>query len=129
MSEQNKQLIREYLEAISGNPKPKHVIDQFVADQDEELKQHIEVFEAAFPYYEFHMQDMIAEGDKVTVRFRFQGTHKGELMGIPPSGKTVDMDGIIIYQIQDEKIIHHWINADMADLMRQLRSAEEEVLV
>jgi len=50
-------------------------------------------------------------------------------MGIPPSGKTVNMEGIIIYQIQDEKIIHHWISTDMADLMRQLQSAEEEAVV
>ena len=129
MTERNKKLIREYLGAINAKPKPKHVVDQYVSDQDYELKQHIEIFEAAFPCYALHILAMIGEGDKVTVRFLFQGTHQGEFMGVPPSGNKIRLEGIIIYQIQDEKIINHWINADMADLMRQLQPVEEEVLV
>jgi len=130
LTEKNKQFIQKYFDALCrGNTKPRHVVDQFVSDQDYALKNHIEVFEAAFPSYALHMEDMIGEGDKVTVRFRFEGTHMGEFMGIPPSGKTATFEGIIIYQIEDEKIINHWINVDKAELIRQIQPEEAAVLM
>lgn len=122
MSQQNKEIVREYLESVSGHEKPHALIDKYVSDQDSELKQHIEVFEAAFPLYHLHVQDLIAEDDKVTVRFRFAGTHKGEFMGMPPTGNDVETDGIIIYQLKNGKIINHWMQVDAVGLTQQLQA-------
>jgi predicted ester cyclase len=119
-TEKNKDLIRRYLDAISGKEKPPAVVDQYVADSDQKLKQHIAFSEGAFPRYELIAEDMIAEGDLVTVRATVRGTHQGDLMGIPPTGKQVEMPLIIIYRVADGKIVEHWMVADQLGMMQQL---------
>jgi predicted ester cyclase len=116
--EENKAFIRRYFEALSGKDKPAAVVNRYVSD--EELKHHIALYEAAFPSYQLIAEDMIAEGDKVVVRSTFRGTHKGDLMGIPPTGKQVTMPLILIYRIADDKIVDHWMQADALGLLQQL---------
>lgn len=120
MSEENKAMVRRYLSAISGKDKPPAVVNQFVADVDEALKQHIAYFEAAFPRYEMIEEDMIAEKDQVVVRLTARGTHKGEFMGVPATGKSINIPGILIYRIANGKIIEHWMQVDAVSLMQQL---------
>ncbi|MEZ4619865.1 MAG: ester cyclase [Caldilineaceae bacterium] len=64
--------------------------------------------------------DLLAEADKVVVRFRVRGTHEGDFMGIPATGKAVDVPGIIIYRVADQKIVEHWMQFDALTLMQQL---------
>ena len=118
-----KTFIRTYLEALSGKDKPAAVIDEYVSD--EALKAHIETAEAGFPRYEMPIEDMIAEDDKVMIRTRLIGTHAGEFMGIPATGKQVDVPGVVIYRIEDGKIAQHWIFLDNMTLMQQLGLAPE----
>jgi steroid delta-isomerase-like uncharacterized protein len=119
MSEQeNREFMARYAAALNGKPKPASVLDQFMTDQA--LKEHIEVFEAAFPNYQIEMDDMIAEGDKVVVRVTFHGVHGSDFMGVPASGKSVTATGIIIYRIANGKIVQHWMNFDTLSLMQQL---------
>jgi predicted ester cyclase len=66
------------------------------------------------------VEDMIAEGDKVVVRATMHGTHQGEGMGIPPTGKQVTVPMIVVYRIAEDKIAEHWIVADQLGLMQQL---------
>jgi predicted ester cyclase len=116
----NKAFVRSYLEAISGKDKPRALQDQYIADSDEELKGHIIFFEASFPHYEVIADDMIAEGDKVAVLARFRGAHKGELLGIAPTGKEVDVPFAITYRLAGGKIAQHWMSLDRMALMEQL---------
>ncbi len=116
--EENKAFIRRYFEALSGKDKPAAVVNRYVSD--EELKHHIAQFETTFPGYQLTAEEMIAEGDKVVVRSTFRGTHKGDLMGIPPTGKQVTMPLILIYRIADDKIVEHWMQADNLGLLQQL---------
>ena len=116
--EENKAFIRRYFEALSGKDKPAAVVNRYVSD--EELQHHIALYEAAFPNYQLIAEDMIAEGDKVVVRSTFRGTHKGDLMGIPPTGKQVTMPLMLIYRIADDKIVEHWMQADALGLLQQL---------
>ena len=118
LTEENKALVRRYFEAVSGKDKPATSLEEFV--DDEELKQHIAFFEAAFPRYEMIADDMIAEGDRVAVRARFRGTHKGDLMGIGPTGKQASLPFIIIYRVTNGKIMEHWMSVDQLDLLKQL---------
>ena len=118
--EQNKDLVRRYLNAISGHDKPRSLVDQFIADSDDELKQHIAGAEAAFPRYEMIVEDLFAEGDRVVVRFTGRMTHQGNFMGFPPSGKTASVPGIIIYRIENGKIAQHWLQMDSMSMMQQL---------
>ena len=117
---ENKAYIRRYLDAINGKEKPATVVDQFISEADALLKQHIAGYEAAFPRYALIAEDMIAEADKVVVRFTFRATYGGGFMNIPTTGQQVAMPGIIIYRIADSKIVEHWMQVDSAALMQQL---------
>jgi predicted ester cyclase len=117
---ENKAFIRRYLDAINGKEKPAAVVDQFISEADALLKQHIAGYEAAFPRYALIAEDMIAEADKVGVRFTFRATYGGGFMNIPATGQQVAMPGIIIYRIADGKIVEHWMQVDSAALMQQL---------
>lgn len=117
---ESRAFVQRYLEAISGKAKPPALVDQFVADADEILKQHVAGTEAAFPRYALLAEDMIAEGDKVVVRFTMQATHQGDFMGIPPTSRQVNVPGIIIYRIADSKIVEHWVQTDAMAMMQQL---------
>ena len=114
----NRKLVKDYWEAISGKEKTPTLSEVYVSDP--ELLGHIAFFEAAFPKYELFADDFICEDDKVVVRARFKGEHKGDLMGIPPTSKTVEVPFTIIYQIADEKISKSWLFIDRMELMSQL---------
>jgi len=117
---ENKAFIRRYLDALSGQEKPAALLDQYIADSDQALKQHIAYSESAFPRYELIAEDMLAEDDKVVVRFTLRATHRGEFMGVPATGKKVAVPGIIIYRIANGKITEHWMQIDSGGLMQQL---------
>ena len=65
------------------------------------------MFRGAFPDSYFTVEDMIAEGDKVATRKTFHGTHEGEFMGIPPSGRSVSMGLIDVVRIDDGRVVEH----------------------
>ena len=115
---ENKKFVIEYLAAISGKPKPDAVVDRYVAEQP--LKDHIAGAEAGFPEYAMEAVDMIAEGDQVAVKARLKGTHLGLFNGIPATGRKVDLLFHITYQIQDGKIVDHWMVLDSMEMMQQL---------
>ena len=71
---------------------------------------------------DFHstIEDVIAEGDKVVTRQTFRGTHTGDLMGIPPTGKQVTMSGIVISHFANGKCVELWANNDDLGLLQQL---------
>ncbi len=120
MIDDNKALIARYFAALSGKDKPRSVIDQYVSDEDDLLKQHIAMYEAAFARYELIADEMVAEGDKVAVQARMVATHTGDLMGIPATGRKVDVPIALTYWIANGKIVRHWILADAMTLMQQL---------
>ena len=70
-----KTIIQDYLDSLSGKPKTREMMAPYVAD--EVLYQHIEMFEKGFPNYSLKGEDFIEEGDKVMVRARFTGKHRG----------------------------------------------------
>src|SRR6266446_5250360 len=76
----------------------------------EGLKQYVMVFRTAVP-------DTTVT---IAVRHTYRGTHKGDLMGIPPTGKQITVTGIVIHRIADGKFVESWVNADNLGLMQQL---------
>ena len=87
---------------------------------DVHLIEHIEFFDSVFPGYELFADEMLAEGNRVVVRARVKGRHEGELNGIPPTYKQVEFPFAIGYEIENNKIISHWLIADQMMLMEQL---------
>ena len=114
----NKEFIINYLTAVSGVKKTKALLEKYITD--EALISHIEVFETAFPEYDLFIDEMTAEGKRIIIKARVNGTHLGDLGGIPPTYKTVDFPVIVAYEIENEKIIGHWMLADQMSLMEQL---------
>jgi predicted ester cyclase len=117
--EENKAFVLRYFE-VMGKGKSPAAVDRWIADSDQELKQHIAVFEAAFPGYQLKAEDLVAEGDKVAVRATVTGSHQGELAGIPPTGKAISASGMLIYRIAGGKIVEHWMVFDDLGVMQQL---------
>lgn len=63
------------------------------------------------------IEDMVAEDDKVVVRWSHSGVHRGPLLGIPPSGRPFTMRGIDIYRIRDARMVEHWNVVDLLPLL------------
>lgn len=74
----------------------------------------------AFPDLHFTVEDLIAEGDRVVARYTGQGTHQGDLMGIPPTGKQVTVSNILITRIANDKVVEQWLNYDALGMLQQL---------
>ena len=116
--QKNKELVIDYFNAISGVKKTRELLEKYVSDKH--LIEHIEFFDTVFPAYELYADEMLAEGNRVVVKARAKGRHEGELNGIPPTYKNVDFPFSIGYEIENNKIISHWLIADQMVLMEQL---------
>lgn len=84
------------------------------------------MYTAAFPDLRMDPEEVLVSGDKTVTRARATGTHQGELMGIPPTGKSVDVKLIDIMQFNDAGMIReHWGLVDMLSMMQQLGAIPE----
>lgn len=75
---------------------------------------------AAFPDLHVEVEDLVTDGGKVVTRYSVRGTHKGELMGIPPTGRQVSIGGIAIDRFENGRSIEHWEYYDQMGMMQQL---------
>ena len=96
---------------FAGSPEPLDL---------EHYKEFLRARRAAFPDRRILVEDMIAEGDKVSARFTMHGTHKGELRGIAPTGTEVTMTGIDMIRLADGKMVEDRVEVDQLGMMQQL---------
>jgi steroid delta-isomerase-like uncharacterized protein len=78
------------------------------------------MFRAAFPDWHSELHALVGEGDIVVERFTASGTHQGELMGVAPTGKMVELRGINIFRVRDGRIVERWGRLDELGLFQQL---------
>lgn len=104
-------------DAIDHSPPPGST-----GDTRDDLKEFARAFRDAFPDARFTVQEMIAEGDLVAAYATFEGTHQGEFMGVPPTGKRVSMEFMDLIRVVDGKCTEHWGVGDVASLMQQITS-------
>ncbi|MFN2286100.1 MAG: ester cyclase [Anaerolineae bacterium] len=132
-TEQNKALTRQLMEEVFNRGNIGLVDKLFAPDfvEHEELPPGIPsgiegvktlptVFRSAFPDFQIAIDDLIAEGEKVVVRSTWSGTHKGEFMGIPPSGKSVSFGVYDTIRFAGGKVVEHWGQMNEMSLMQQL---------
>jgi steroid delta-isomerase-like uncharacterized protein len=133
-TEENKALIRRYVDAIDGNDSSDwSVLDEFVAEDvvvhnpqlpgitpdRDGIKQAAEMFRQATPgRHEIPLQ--VAEGDLVASLIVGRGVHAGELLGTPATGKDVETEGIAIHRIADGKIAEYWAVTDTVRVLQQV---------
>jgi steroid delta-isomerase-like uncharacterized protein len=84
------------------------------------FKKVVELFRAAFPDLRYSIEDVIEAGDRIALRFVAAGSHGGEFLGIPPTGRAVEIQGIAIYRFESGRIVEGWFQWDALGLMRQL---------
>jgi predicted ester cyclase len=132
--EENKALIRRYIQAIDDNETSDwSILDEYLAEDfvahnppipgvsldREGMKQAAEIFRLATPgRHEVTLQ--VAEGDLVVSRIVGLGVHAGELLGIPATNKNVETDGIAIHRVRDGRIVEYWSVADIARVLIQI---------
>jgi len=80
------------------------------------FKQYSDAFEGAH----ITVKDQIAEGDAVATRWEGRGRHTGELMGIPPTGKEIVVEGLNLTRLRDGKIVEEWSNWDTIGMLQQI---------
>ena len=102
----------EFIINLAELPEPRHGRDVW--------RQGFEMMKHAFPDLQAHIEDIIAAQDKVAVRLRFLGTHSGEFLGIPATGRTIEYVSHEFYRIADGLLAEEWICSDMPTLLRQL---------
>lgn len=132
MSEENKALVRRIMKEVWDN-KNLDTLGEFIAADTvnhelppgfpaglEGTKAFLGMFLSAFPDTNFTIEDQVAEGDMVVTRWVATGTHKGELMGIPATGKHVTVTGVDIDRISGGKSVEHWGQFDQMGMMQQL---------
>jgi len=127
--EENKALMRRFWEELNkGNLAvwdelctPDYVYHGTTGDMTrEQSKQHDANLFAAFPDFNGSIDDMIAEGDKVAVRFTIRGTHQGAFRDIAPTGKQITVSGLEIDRCAGGKFAETWLISDMLGMMQQL---------
>lgn len=85
------------------------------------LKEAVKRVSAGLEEVSMKIEDIIAEGDKVAVRLTAHATHRGEFMGMPPTGKSYTISETHIFYVKNGKVTEHWRDADMLGLMKQLK--------
>ena len=118
----NKEFVIEYFNAINGKEKTVEIMRQYISD--EVLIEHIAFFDSVFPKYEMTIDEITADGNRVTVRSRLKGKHEGVFGDIQPTFRDVEMPFVVGYEIENRMIISHWLIADQLTLMEQLGARE-----
>ncbi len=131
MSEENKAVLRRFyeevfnegnLDAINEIISPNftsHTSPPGISPDREGVKQFVIAYRSAFPDIQVHVEDQVAEGDKVVTRFSTHATHQGELMGIPATGKEINITGIGLHRVEGGQIVEAWTQFDRMGMMQQ----------
>lgn len=82
--------------------------------------QGIAILRAGMPDIRFVVEDLFAEGDRVAIRWSFEGTHTGTFRGFAPTQKRLHNEGVAIYQVRDGKLVAVWLQNDRLGLLQQI---------
>ena len=93
----------------------------------EGFRQFIGGFWQAFPDVTSTDKEMVIEGDKIAVLYVMRATHEGAFMGIPATGKRVEVKGLSVYRIENKQIAEEWAHPDLMSLMQQIGAASEQI--
>ena len=131
----NKEVVRRLVEEWQGEHR-REVGEELLADDfvdsarqtgpDISKRQALDWWDAtfrAFPDFSAQIKHMVGEGDLVATYKTFSGTHAGEFMGIPPTGRKLTFDAFDLMQVRDGRVVDHWVVLDVAAVMRQTAGA------
>ena len=109
-----------YMDEVCNQRKFDVLDELFAPEVLARIQQTVLPFIQAFSDWHGTVDDVIVQGDKVVNRWRGQGTHTGNQMGMPATGKAVTITGITIFRVAGNKIVEEWTQMDVFGLMQQL---------
>jgi steroid delta-isomerase-like uncharacterized protein len=136
-AEENKAIMRRYFSVFEqGNI---DLLDELLAPDyinhtpatpelptgPEGVKGVVSMFRGGMPDLRVVIEDMIAEGDKVATRYTLEGTHEGELFGVPPTAQRLSIKSFTVERVSEGRIRDHWRVSDNLDMMQQLGIVSE----
>jgi predicted ester cyclase len=116
LNEQNLDEFDNYYISESVN----HILPPNMPQGLEGTKMFASMFFTAFPNLQVTIEDLVAEDNKTVLRWSAQGTHQGDLMGIPPTSKDIFITGMAIDRFEGDKSVEHWEILDQIGMMQQL---------
>jgi steroid delta-isomerase-like uncharacterized protein len=128
-AEDNKAAVRRFYEEVINGTNlqlieemltPDAMDHTFGSQGVEASKQFFSMLQRAFPDLRVEVDDVIAEGELVAARVTYSGTHQGEFVGIPATGRQARTSGVDFFRMQDGRQAEHWGGPDMASLLQQL---------
>jgi predicted ester cyclase len=128
MPEHNKKAVEELFESCF-NQGQLHVLDRLLSPDyvgaqgeigPESFKRTVLGLRTAFPDIHYAVNDVVAEGDKVAVRWRWSGTHKGSFRAFAPTGRSMTNTGTAIFQLRDGKIVGAALETDRLGFLQQM---------
>ncbi|HSP66893.1 MAG TPA: ester cyclase [Bryobacteraceae bacterium] len=134
MSEANKALVRRWFKEVWNEGREETIDELFAAngvghglgDTDvtlhgpPEFKPFVRNLRGALPDIHMAIEDLIAEGDKVTIRITVTGTHQGNQLGVAPTGRKIRIEGLVVVRIANGQIMEGWNSWDQLGLLRQV---------
>ena len=111
------------LEVVDEVVSPNYVLHGAPPDMPkgpDAIRATVKTFRTAFPDLEIELQELVAEGDKVSARSVMRGTHEGPLFGIPATHKKVEVDGLTMVTVRDGRVQESWVKNDTLQLFQQL---------
>lgn len=135
----NERVVREYFEAVwngrdLGAFDTDAVSDGYVLHHGTDTTYSVDDLRAAwsdwhetFPDAENEIEDVIAAGDRVVVRYRFTGTQTGPILDVPATGRAVETAGIVVFRVDDGRLVEAWAMDDVHSLLKQLGAIPERV--
>jgi steroid delta-isomerase-like uncharacterized protein len=134
--ERNKQTVRRFFEEVynQGNLAALHeiVAPDFTIDSTHapdlsgpaRAAHAVEAMRRAFPDLRFTVEELIGEGETVAVRLTWRGTHRGTFLGVAPTGRVVEVEGIEVVRLRDAQIVGGWHLFDALGALRQMGARE-----
>jgi steroid delta-isomerase-like uncharacterized protein len=132
MSDENKALALRIVEEVWNRGNLRVVDETFAPDYAEHnprpgqepgidgYKGGVTMMRSAFPDLRLDVQDVLAERDRVALRYTLHGTHEGDLMGVPASGNRIQSDGMVFARFEDGRVAERWGVQDMLTLLQQI---------
>jgi steroid delta-isomerase-like uncharacterized protein len=134
MSEGNKAVLRRWFDEVWNQGREETIDELFRTDciahglgeseidvhGPEEFKAFHRTLRGAIPDVKIRIEDVVAEGDKVVGRLVLEGTHTGDTLGVPASGQSVRVEGLVLVRFEAGRIIEGWNSWDQLGLLRQI---------
>ena len=134
-TEKNKEIVRKIYEDCLNTGKVE-LLNQFIAEDYVGVAGQIgpaafgaliKELRQGFPDIQWTIEDLLAEGERVVVRWTWQGTHSGAFRGFPISQKRFVSSAIIIYQLRDNKVVEAWMENDRLGFLQQIGAVPQDV--